>query len=81
MLVILTAEYGDHATALISDIVVPMTLTDAMRLNQTDVERLLDLDRLLEALAGGFRSRYSAALVHNPAKLAALLLKRLPSRM
>jgi ornithine cyclodeaminase/thiomorpholine-carboxylate dehydrogenase len=33
-----------------------MTLADVVWLNQADVERLLDLDRLVEALAGGFRS-------------------------
>jgi ornithine cyclodeaminase/alanine dehydrogenase-like protein (mu-crystallin family) len=40
-----------------------MTLPDVMWLNQSDVERLLDVDRLLEALADGFRSITSGEVV------------------
>src|SRR5262245_43749676 len=43
-----------------------MTIADAVWLNQTDVDRLLDLDRLLEALAGGFRSMASGEVLGPP---------------
>jgi ornithine cyclodeaminase/thiomorpholine-carboxylate dehydrogenase len=43
-----------------------MTIADVVWLKQTDVERLLDLDRLLEALASGFRSITSGEVLGPP---------------
>jgi ornithine cyclodeaminase/thiomorpholine-carboxylate dehydrogenase len=43
-----------------------MTIADVVWLNQTDVNRLLDLDRLLEGLASGFRSISSDEVIGPP---------------